>query len=227
MTGYCSRCGNTDCICDAEFEPEYRASESVLGTMIPTDRYRILLEAEAERDALRGAGADERAEAAIMSHAEAYRLVEEARQMREERDALAAELAACRAALAQRVLRRTVDGWLACDLCRGSRRLAGEEVALNMLLNGYPHTHDCLLAAEPGTRGAKIVEAAERVREHRDALLAAITEGNACRLCDGFGEDDDQIAHTEDCATRQVVVGRALVADRWSARGAAGTEQRP
>lgn len=35
---------------------------------------------------------DERAERAILSHAEAYRLVEEVRQMREERDAARAEV---------------------------------------------------------------------------------------------------------------------------------------
>jgi hypothetical protein len=43
---------------------------------------------------------DERAERAILSHAEAYRLVEEARQMREERDAALAEIDRLATALA-------------------------------------------------------------------------------------------------------------------------------
>lgn len=50
---------------------------------------------------------DPRAEAAILSAAEAYRLVDEARQMREERDALLAAARAYRDAMRESI---TVDG---------------------------------------------------------------------------------------------------------------------
>jgi hypothetical protein len=65
--------------------------QGTIALMAENDR---LSKALAERDEtialLRAEGADERAERAVMSNADAYRLVEEARQMREERDYQAA-----------------------------------------------------------------------------------------------------------------------------------------
>jgi hypothetical protein len=75
---------------------------------------------------------DERAERAILSHAEAYRLVEEARQMREERDALAAIVRE----LAERG--PFIDSALDCATCGYDPFAMGEM--------GYPANHapDCL-----------------------------------------------------------------------------------
>jgi len=113
------------------------------------------------------AAMSERAERAILSHAEAYRLVEEARQMCEERDRLRAALAASEA---------RADG-LAVEL---------EEMraALNdprMLLHGHDlrcgrnsgfgcHPR-CLAATDPEPRGRAILEAGQRMAAAADRVV--------------------------------------------------------
>lgn len=116
--------------------------------------------AREERDALRGAGADARAEAAVMGHAEAYRLVEEARQMREERDAAQVSLAELRTAFRQAQL-GPIPGGTACWLCQSSWRHDEPE----------QHSVGCVLAQPAPERGAALLEAADRMAEDAGALL--------------------------------------------------------
>jgi len=78
------------------------------------------------------------------------------------------------------------------------------------------------IQTQPGVRqgGAQLVRreryaellAAEadlaRWRGRAEALMAGITDGGFCKLCDGFGEHPDEIAHRGDCPTRIMAAHR-------------------
>jgi hypothetical protein len=66
-----------------------------------------------------------------------------------DRATLEARVRALEAVVGKLAVCRTVDLWIACRLCEGSRRLTDAEADANMLIDGYPHESGCLLATAP------------------------------------------------------------------------------
>ena len=109
----------------------------------------------------------DRADSDLLTHAEAYRLVEELHLERQRADRAEAALAEMRAAI---VSNAWTGGEYQCALCL-SYAAAREQIE---------HVQGCLmLATDPDTRGAAILEAAERLCAAVEPSLFALPSGDA------------------------------------------------